>query len=74
MSFLEVIKHYPILILFIVAIPVIIMDIWAVHDIAKYSYKQRDKKWAWTNAILFFPLLGVFAYIFYGKKLFQDES
>ncbi len=73
MSFQEFIRHFPSIIFFIAAIPVILLDIWAVRDIAKYSYKQRDKKWAWTNVVLLFPFFGVFVYICYGRKLLEKE-
>ncbi|SKB46957.1 PLDc N-terminal domain-containing protein [Daejeonella lutea] len=68
MSLLEYFRHFPMLIFFILAIPIIILDIWAVYDISKHPYKLRDKKWAWTNVVLLFPLFGVFVYIFYGKN------
>ncbi|HXI00996.1 MAG TPA: PLD nuclease N-terminal domain-containing protein [Sphingobacteriaceae bacterium] len=54
--------------------PIIILDLWAVLDIAKASYKQRRNKWLWTNVVLLFPLFGVFVYIFYGRKKLHDTE
>lgn len=57
----------------IAAIPIIILDLWAVLDISKKSYKKRQEKWLWTNVVLLFPLFGVFIYIGYGRKTLLDE-
>jgi len=55
--------------------PIIILDIWAVLDISKISYKKRREKWLWTNIVLIFPLFGVFVYIIYGRRnLYRGED
>lgn len=61
------------LILLACAIPIIVLDIWAVLDIAKVSYKKRQEKWLWTNVVLLFPLFGVFIYLLYGRRKLLDD-
>lgn len=68
MTFYEFVRHFPGLLFLILLIPVIILDLWAVIDISKVSYKNRDQKWLWTNVVILFPLIGVFVYLFYGRK------
>jgi len=48
--------------------PIIVLDIWAVLEISRVSYKKRREKWLWTNVVLLFPLFGVFIYLFYGRR------
>ena len=63
------------IVLLICAMPIIILDIWVVIDIAKMSYRKRREKWLWTNVVLLFPLFGVFFYLFYGRrKLITDDK
>ncbi|MGV3704358.1 MAG: PLDc N-terminal domain-containing protein [Arcticibacter sp.] len=52
--------------------PIIVLDIWAVLDISRVSYKKRREKWLWTNVVLVFPLFGVFFYLFYGRRKLID--
>ena len=59
--------------LLIFFIPIIIADMWAVWDIASFSYKLRRDKWLWTNVVLFFPLFGVFVYILWGKRRLKNK-
>ena len=61
------------LILFSILMVIVVLDIRAVIDISKYSYKKRDKKWAWTNAVLLFPFFGVFFYYLIGKKMLDKD-
>jgi len=53
---------------------IVVLDIWAITDIAKYPYKKRSQKWAWTNVILLFPFGGVFFYFVIGRKLLSKEE
>ncbi|MDF3076746.1 MAG: Phospholipase D-nuclease N-terminal [Sphingobacteriaceae bacterium] len=62
------------LIVLIAAMPIICLDIWAVLDISKVSYKKRREKWLWTNIVLLFPLFGVFVYVFYGRAVLRTTG
>jgi hypothetical protein len=42
--------------------------IWAVNDIAKYSYKKKFKKLVWTNIVVIFPFGGLIMYFLLGRK------
>ncbi|WP_207429004.1 PLDc N-terminal domain-containing protein [Pedobacter sp. SYSU D00535] len=57
---------------YVLAIIVVSIDLWAVIDISKSSYKQRKDKWLWTNIVLLLPLFGVFVYLAVGRKLLKD--
>ncbi|RZL19114.1 MAG: hypothetical protein EOO89_04300 [Pedobacter sp.] len=53
---------------------IVLADIWAILDISKFSYKQRNNKWIWTNIVLFLPAIGLFAYIFNGRHILRKQQ
>ncbi len=50
------------------AMLVVIIDIWAILDIAKFPLDRGRKKWIWTNIVMLLPIAGGLIYFYVGKK------
>lgn len=60
--------------LYLIALLVVVpVQIWAVLEISKHSFRKRNQKLLWTNVVLLFPLGGWLLYIYYGRKQLADQ-
>jgi hypothetical protein len=73
MTLKELLLHFPGIFILIALIPIVILDLWAIIDISRNSYKKLRKKWLWTNIVMLFPVFGVLAYIFIGRRILKTD-
>lgn len=59
--------------IFSILIIIAAIDLWIVVEISKFPIKYHRNKRKWTKIVLRFPLFGILAYYFSGKKTFEEE-